>query len=123
MFKFKNNILVQVLICGGVVLSANLSFAKEAAQETRLNNMQLKSCNNEKKCIEIKAQSATSSQFAPVYALEKYQIYIHSAGKTKELVGKNGYIDFDQDLVVVNKADGSEYSVNLKNLEERDYSK
>lgn len=95
------------------------------AQLTIMQKMSLRTCESSasKKCMIIDADQAESSQFTPLFTLSNYKVTLRTAQDEKVLTGKFGYIDYSNDLVVLTLTNGADYSINLKTLQEKDYSK
>lgn len=117
MKRFKN----LALFLSGISLAYSAAAASSVATVHKMN---LKNCS-QNKCIELTADKAESSQFNPLFALNDIVIEIHNKSnlKTKKIVGKTGYVDFNQDIIVITQQDQSDYLINLKDLSEKDYSK
>lgn len=73
----------------------------------------------------MNADKAESSQFNPLFSLNNVtvEIYNKSKNKRKKISGQSGYVDFNQDIIVITQANQSDYLINLKDLSEKDYSK
>ena len=95
--------------------------------EVKIQKFELKNCNAEKKCIRILADHSESSQFVPIYILSNFSVQIINEKSTRILDPSSGftqaYIDFNQDLVLLTQKNGADYTIDLKNLEEKDFSK
>ncbi len=92
--------------------------------ESQFTKFELKHCTDKnKKCLKAEANKAESSQFLPVYSLNHINIEFVEAGRTRLLNAETGYLDFAQDLIVLNIKSGQEILINLKTLEEKSFQK
>ena len=100
-------------------------FALKTA-EVKIQKFELRNCNKEKKCIRILADRTESSQFLPIYTLSNFTVQIIHENSTRTLDAASGftqaYIDFNQDIVFLTQKNGADYTIDLKNLVEKDYN-
>lgn len=92
--------------------------------QSQFTKFELKNCTEKnKKCLKVDANKAESSQFLPLYSLNQIKIDLVEAGRTRKLEAETGYLDFAQDLIVLNMKSGQEILINLKTLEEKIFLK
>jgi hypothetical protein len=117
----RKNILILVFLILGMGTSTN---AGAVSSQVTMTQMSLKTCNS-KKCIEMTALRAESSHFNPLYSLVDVKLVLIDldSQKIRTLEGPMGYLDFNQDLVVVTRKDQSDYLISLRDLSEKDFSK
>ena len=91
---------------------------------SKFTKFELKNCTDKnKKCLKVEANKAESSQFLPLYSLNHINIEFVEAGRTRKLQAETGYLDFAQDLIVLNIKPDKEILINLKTLDEKSYQK
>ena len=115
------NMIQMALFLSGISFACSAAAASSTATVHKMN---LKNCA-ESKCLELSADKAESSQFSALFALNNIVVQIHHKSnlKTKKIIGKTGYIDFDQELIVITQHNQADYLINLKDLSEKEYSK
>ena len=120
MNSMKSFIQIALFLSG---ISMHCSAAATSSSST-LHKLNLKNCNATK-CLEMTADKAQSSQFNPLFSLSNIVVTVHqkSNNKINRIRGQSGYVDFNQDIIVITQADNSDYLINLKDLSEKDYSK
>jgi hypothetical protein len=117
---FKRLIILSFYILG---LMPQDVFASVNSQSL-FTKFELKNCTDKnKKCLKVEADKAESSQFIPVYSLNNINIQFIEAGRTRKIEAETGYLDFAQDLIVLNVKSGKEILINLKTLEEKSFQK
>lgn len=105
------NLLALGIIFPGTLYATSLS---------KITGFNLKTCVD-KSCLELKAESVQSGQFSPLQTLKNYKAYFNIGGKSQQLDGKFGYIDFEANTVVLKKKASGEILVNLNTLQMEEF--
>ena len=88
--------------------------------ESKIQKFDFKMCTREAKCVHIYANSAESSQFIPLYILKKIKVEIQNK---KVIESEFGYLNFSQNILVLDLKNGAEYTLDLQTLEEKNFTK
>lgn len=114
----KPMLLNLIINCLLITTSANASGVVSDAKFEKIN---LRTCNQTKKCLLLKANKAESGSITPIISLKNYKVEITEHNKTRQFSGTNGYMDFDNNQIVLLKDDKSQTLIELSDLSERDY--
>ena len=110
----------QWIIQFGIFFVGALASAK--GLESSMNGFNLKTCSvDHTQCIEVHAGSTQGSQFKMLHTLSKPKVIITTPQKNETLSGESGYIDLEENQLVIYQKQGQqlqEISVNLSNFEQ-----
>lgn len=110
-----STLLIQI----GILLAGAMASAKGV--DASMSGFNLKACSSDHtRCVEVKAEKTQGSQMKMLHSLSKPEVTITSAKKNEVLKADSGYIDMDENQVVLyQKANGhlQEISINLNTFQ------
>lgn len=109
------------------ILTMGLSLnAWSTSASGQMKGFEIKSCSvsGKQKCIRLRSEEASMSQFLPIYSFKIFNIEITENNKTRKISGQSGFLDLASRQIVVRKDNSqSDYAINMDTLNELDYSK
>lgn len=114
---------IQLLILTFMSLTAGTSTVLAKGIESSMGGFTLNTCSeNKTECLQVKAEKTQGSQLKPLHMLTRPEVTITSqkSAKTTVLHGDTGYIDLNENQLVLFKRDKgqlTETSINLTTLE------
>lgn len=85
-----------------------------------ITGFNLKTCVAQS-CLELQADQAKSGQFSPLHTLKNYKALLIENGKTQEITGEFGYVDFEKNTVVLKQKNHGEIFINLDTLKKEEF--
>ncbi|WP_413583309.1 hypothetical protein [Bdellovibrio sp. HCB288] len=109
---------LNLLLNLGMVLAGALASA--AGVESSISGFKLTTCNGKNSCAVVTAEKTQGSQIKMLHSLKNPAVTITSEGKVIFLKGDSGYVDIDENQLVLFKRNHGalqETAINLSTLE------
>lgn len=112
--------ITRLLLLTTHLTSLNLQ-ARESSY-TKIKGMGLQSCTQTKKCLELKTNFSESGNFTDIMAFQEFHLKLTSTKGARTLVGDFGYLDTQNDKLVVTLKNKTELEISLKDLSEHSFN-
>lgn len=104
-----------------IALAGSANWAQGAEATAVIKKFELRSCNRQGVCVQLKADRAESGQLTAIMSLSDIQVKLVQNGQTHSYQGRTGYVDMNRQSFVVRISPVKELSFDLNSLLVREY--